>query len=229
MKSHQLAALAAATFVLAGCASKPQLPVSMPGSDDWAKGGPVGVVLGAVPAPNTYFPGAGCLLCLGFAEVANSSLSTHAKTLSKDEFEPLKADIATALRKKGAEVVVFDDKLTIETLPKASQENGPSKDFASLKTKYPVKRLLVIQVDTLGYERTYSSYVPTSDPKAYVAAQGFIVDMGDNHYHWYQPVQIRRAAEGAWDESPGFPGLTNAYYQAVEQAKDALLTSLKQP
>lgn len=230
MNNTKYLALAAAAWVLTGCASKPQLPVSMSGQDDWAKAGPVGVVLGTVPAPNTYFPGASCLLCLGFAEMANSSLSTHTKTLSKDEFEPLKADIAAALRKKGADVVVFDDQLAIDALPKAaSTENGPPKDFASLKAKYPVKRLLVIQVDTLGYERTYSSYIPTSDPKAFVKAQGFLVDMDDNHYHWYQPVQIRRAAEGTWDESPGFPGLTNAYYQAVEQAKDELLEPLKKP
>lgn len=230
MIKHWTAAMAAAcVLLLAGCASKPQLPVDMPANEDWAKAGPIGVVMTTIPAPNTYFPGAGCLLCVGFAEVSNSSLTTHTKTLSKDEFEPLKAEFAAALRNKGAEVVVFDDKLVIDTLPKASQENGPPKDFASLKTRYPVKRLLVVQVDMLGYERTYSAYVPTSDPKAYVKAQGFIVDLTDNRYTWYQPVQVRRAAEGPWDEAPQFPGLTNAYYQAVEEAKDTLLSPLRQP
>jgi hypothetical protein len=228
MRKLTLAALTVAA-VLAGCASKPQLPVSMGGNDEWKSSGPVGIVMTAVPAPNTYFPGAGCLLCIGFAELSNSSLTTHTKTLSRDEFESLKEDAAGALRKKGAEVVVFNDKVVLDTLPKGKGENGPAKDFASLKSKYPVNRLLVIQVDMVGYERTYANYIPTSDAKAYVKAQGFIIDMADNHYHWYQPVEVRRAAEGAWDEAPSFPGLTNAYYQAVEQAKDALLSPLRQP
>lgn len=229
MKRRYFAAIALAAFALVGCATKVQAPVAVSSQEDWKQAGPVGVALAIVPAPNTYFPGAGCLLCLGFAEVSNSSLTTHTKTLSKGEFEPLKASLAAALRDKGATVVVIDDALNVETLPKASQANGPAKDFSSLRTRYDVKRLLVVQVNVLGYERTYSSYVPTSDPKAFVQAQGFIVDMSDNHYHWYRPVQVRRAAEGAWDEAPQFPGLTNAYYQAVEQAKDELLASLKQP
>jgi hypothetical protein len=32
-----------------------------------------------------------------------------------------------------------------------------------------------------------------------------------------------KSAESTWDEAPTFPGLTNAYYQALELAKDAFL------
>lgn len=227
MKRRVLSAVLALGVMLAGCATKPQAPVAM-NSNDWAQGGRIGVVMSTLPKPDTYLPGASCLLCIGVAALANSSLTTHAKTLSTEELVALKADVAAQLRKKGADVVVFDDNVNVGTLAKASNENGPSKDFAALKSKYPVERLLVIQVDELGYLRTYSAYVPTSDPKGYVKAQGFIVNMSNNQYQWYMPVQVVRASEQAWDEAPSFPGLTNAYYQAVEAAKDQVLTALKQ-
>jgi hypothetical protein len=31
---------------------------------------------------------------------------------------------------------------------------------------------------------------------------------------------VQKATDGDWDEPPKFPGLTNAYFQAVEQFKD---------
>lgn len=227
MNRRVLTAALALGVVLAGCATKVQAPVSM-SSNDWSQGGRIGVVMSTLPKPDTYLPGADCLLCAGVAALANTSLTKHAKSLSTEELTALKADVAAQLRKKGADVVVFDDSINVATLTKASNDNGPAKDFSALKSKYPVDRLLVLQVDELGYLRTYSSYIPTSDPKGYIKAQGFIVHMSNNQYQWYLPVQVLRASEQAWDEAPSFPGLTNAYYQAVETARDTVLTALQQ-
>jgi hypothetical protein len=38
----------------------------------------------------------------------------------------------------------------------------------------------------------------------------------------YVPLQLEKAADGAWNEAPKFPGLTNAYYQVLELGKDAV-------
>jgi hypothetical protein len=35
-------------------------------------------------------------------------------------------------------------------------------------------------------------------------------------------VNIIKAAEGNWDEPPKFPGMTNAYFQTIELARDRL-------
>jgi hypothetical protein len=37
------------------------------------------------------------------------------------------------------------------------------------------------------------------------------------------PLTVMKAADGKWDEPDRFPGLTNAYYQALESSRDRLL------
>jgi len=42
-----------------------------------------------------------------------------------------------------------------------------------------------------------------------------------------RPVNIVKAAEGNWDEPPKFPGMTNAYFQTLELARDRLLKAFE--
>jgi len=50
-----------------------------------------------------------------------------------------------------------------------------------------------------------------------------MVDLTSNAYDWYMPLNVLKSADGRWDEPPKFPGLTNAYFQALEESKDQLL------
>jgi hypothetical protein len=86
-----------------------------------------------------------------------------------------------------------------------------------------VDRLLVIDITTLGVMRPYSAYVPTGAPRGILEGRGYLVNLSNNSYEWYQRVQVYRAADGQWDEPPKFPGLTNAYYQVIELGKDDFL------
>jgi len=54
------------------------------------------------------------------------------------------------------------------------------------------------------------------------------VNLGSNAYDWYLPVNVLRSAEGVWDEPTAFPGLTNAYFQALELGKDSYLNPFAQ-
>src|SRR5438105_4512456 len=45
----------------------------------------------------------------------------------------------------------------------------------------------------------------------------------------YEDLQELKNADKAWDEPPKFPGLTNAYYQALELGKDQFRKALSQP
>ena len=51
-------------------------------------------------------------------------------------------------------------------------------------------------------------------------------DLSTNTYTLYQKIDIYKNAEGEWKEPPSFPGITNAYYQALEQVKDEIKASL---
>jgi hypothetical protein len=51
-----------------------------------------------------------------------------------------------------------------------------------------------------------------------------MVNLSNNEYELYVPLLVQKSADGAWDEAPKFPGLTNAYYQVLELSKDAILS-----
>jgi hypothetical protein len=225
MKSRTAFLLAVMALALAGCAGVPQQAVPMNPEVALPKAGRVGVAMTPLPKVDTHFPGAGCLLCMAAASVANSSLTTHTQKLPYEDLPGLKEQVAALLRKRGAEVTVIAEPIMLDALPGAKTE-GPNlarKDHTALRDKYNVDKLVVLNVATLGMWRTYSAYIPTSDPKGAFIGLGYMVNLRTNAYEWYEPVGIYLAASGNWDEPPGFPGLTNAYYQALEQGKDRFL------
>lgn len=221
-------ALVAAAVMGSGCVSMPQHPVSLSPDAVGAQAGRMGVAMTPMPQLDTQIPGAGCLLCLMVASGANSTLTTHARTLPYEDLPKLKHQVAELLGKKGTAVTVIEEDLELNELPdfSAKEPNFARKDFSSLKQKYKVDRLLVIDINALGFIRTYSAYVPTSDPKALLRGTGYIVNLKNNTYEWYLPVEITRSADLNWDEPPKFPGLTNAYFQALEIGKDSFLQPL---
>lgn len=192
-------------------------------------GGRVGVVMTPLPKIDTEFPGAGCLLCLAAAATANSPLTDYSHTLPYEDLPKLKDEVAELIRKKrGLEVIVIKEDLKVGDLPDY-QSTAPviaRKDYSSFKPKYKIEKLVVINISALGFTRSYSAYIPTSDPKGLFRAVGYVINLSSNTYEWFWPVAIAKAADKNWDEPPKFPGLTNAYFQAVELGKDKLLEPL---
>ncbi|AIF47595.1 hypothetical protein [Dyella japonica] len=182
-----------------------------------------------LPKVDVYTPGAGCLLCMAAASMANSKLTTYSHSLPEEGLPKLKDDVATLLRKRGLDAVVINEDIDVSKLPsaKSSGADMAKKDFSSLRAKYSVDHLVVIQIQEVGFERPYSAYIPSSDPKGVVIGLGYEVNLANNTYEWYSPVNIHVAAEGKWDEPPTFPGLTNAYFQALETGKDTFLKPFK--
>ncbi len=224
-KSGFAIVLACIGLFLGGCATKPQLPVALESEAISTKAGKIGVAMTALPKVDTQFPGAGCLLCLAAANIANSTLSTHTQTLTHEDLPKLKNQIADILRKKGAEVVLIEEALIVADLPSSKGEapNLARQDFSSIQKKYNIDKLVVINVAAIGVWRNYAAYIPNGDPKGTLKGAGYMVNLKNNVYEWYLPVDINKSADGTWDEPPKFPGLTNAYFQALELAKDAFL------
>jgi hypothetical protein len=225
MRTFTFALIAIILGLMSGCATvPPQGPVEVSQSRLADPAIRIGVMMSPMPKVDTFFPGADCLLCLAAASVANSSLTRHTQALATDDLRSLKSEVSELLRKRGAMVIAINDDLKVRDLPKAKTEgpNRARKDFSALKSQYQVDKLLVIELDTVGMWRTYAAYFPTSDPKAIVSGRGYIVNLADNSYEWYEGFNFLRAADGKWDEPPTFPGLTNAYYQAVEASRDAI-------
>ena len=220
--------LAAAAIFLGGCATPVQQRIDL--ADNYlvsgkAKNGKIGVVMVELPKPDTAFPGANCLLCLGVANGMHSSLNKEVQTFSTAELKPLPRDVVALLKKQGLDAVLIDEPLKIDALPDLNAGdtvNKSRKNFSSLKAKYKVDRLLVVHFTALGVWRSYSAYVPTDPPKAVVVGNASLIDLATHSLDWYLPVNISRAADGNWDEPPKFPGLTNAYYQVLESGMDVI-------
>jgi hypothetical protein len=223
--NFRIYAVICASLVLSGCASSPQLPVPLATSAMGATAGKVGVALNIVEKADTYFPGASCLLCYGLASAANSTLTAHVVKQPIDDVVQFQADVVTALSKKQTSVVALPRTWKLDIYPKvkSDQPNAAGLDFSALKKTNSLDRLLVINVTSLGVERTYASYIPTSEPKAFVTGTAYMVNLANNQYEWFAPFDIRRASDGKWDEPPSFPGLTNALVQAIESARTFIL------
>lgn len=79
-------AIGALALALAACATKPQPPVALFSHNISASSDRVGVAMTALPKVDTSFPGAGCLLCLATAAIANASLTSYGvELLAGDE------------------------------------------------------------------------------------------------------------------------------------------------
>jgi hypothetical protein len=224
MKTIYVVAAMMAVFGLAGCASPPQPPLAMSGTALQNHSARIGVAMAPLPKVDTWFPGANCLLCIAAASATNSSLTTYTQTLPVDDVAHIKADVADALRKKGYNAVVLPEDLKIRDLPKGSE--GPNKakyDFSSLASKYQIDKLVVIEIGSLGVKRNYAAYIPNGDPQAALVGTGYLVNLSNNTYEWYLPLEQVKGAAGSWDEPPKYPGLTNAYFQVVEGTRDAVL------
>lgn len=221
-----LAAFAAA--FLAGCATPPQAPVSKAFGFYVEPGLRVGVAMSKLPKVDTSFPGAEWPLTHVAATVANSALTAHTRTLPIDDLAHLKEDIAEALKRRGQVAVVIDEPIVVDKLPKAggTARNAASRDYSSLQSRYQLDKLLVVELTEVGITRPYSSYIPTGDPKGIVSGVSYMVNLKDKTYDWYLPLLQQKSAQGNWDEAPTFPGLSNAYFQALEEAREAVLRPL---
>jgi hypothetical protein len=223
-----LTAVAATTALLffTGCASKPQLPVALNPAALSTSGTRIGVAMTALPKVDTYFPGADCLLCIAAASVANSSLTTHSKSLGYEDLSRLKALLSELIRKRGGEAVVIAEDIKLDAYPDRKVGDGVNesrKDFSALQAKHRIDKLLLVDIGAIGFRRTYAAYFPTSDPKAILTGSGALIDLKTQVFDWYGPLAIARASDGAWDEPPKYPGLSNAYFQMLELGKDEVL------
>ncbi|WP_338848925.1 hypothetical protein V8J88_08275 [Massilia sp. W12] len=228
MSFTRLASISAIAMVLSACATGPKGPIALE-KDALAPGKNVGVAMSALPTPDTYFPGADCLLCYAAASVMHTNLTAHTKTLKVDELAGVKAQVMDKLRKRGLNVVDIAQPIDLKELPDFSgNENQPRKDFSSLKAKYNIDKLVMLDLKLAGFSRGFAAYVPVAEPKAIVGGVGYLLDLQSNTYQWYKPLSVMKAAQGSWDEPPQYPGLTNAYYQALEISKDELSMPLAQ-
>jgi len=230
MKSYFLSAAILVASVLSGCAAPPQQPLAVSQEFSKSTGAKVGVVLTNLPKVDTEFPGAGCLLCLAAASLNHKSLTAQVQTWPTDDITKVKSDLVKALQDKGLSAKEIEAPLVLKQLPSYDSKapNMARQDFRGVKNQYQVDKLLVVDITALGVWRNYSAYIPTGAPQAVVKGTAYIVNLESNALEWYLPLNVAKGSSGEWDEPPKFPGLTSAYFEAIEEAKENLVQPFKQ-
>lgn len=216
-------------MALTACGSTPQSQVALDSNFYQSNQGVVGVYFDKLPEVDTWLPGADCLLCYAAAAAMNARLSSHFQSLDAVELEQLKDELLNELREKGMEVKSIQAPIKFSDLKsfKTKELNFAKKDHRPLKEKLGVDHLIVIDFNVVGAVRYYSGYVPNGPPTGKVSGLVYMVDLATNQYQQYNGISVSIAAQGEWDEPPTFPGLTNAYYQAIEQSKDRVKEMFK--
>lgn len=214
-------------LTLAGCGTTPVKTVSL--SDNYYEEPQVLAVYfdPIPPQAKMTLPGAGCLLCLAVAHAANASVSDHVKTLPTSEFSDVVESVQASLQDRNVKIQQVPS-LPFSRLPRfrGISDTYAERDHRILKNMIEADHLLVMRVRHVGVERTYANYVATSSPQGTVLGELYIVDLTDNQYHLYLPIEFRVPVNGEWDEPPTFPGITMAYYEAIERAKLAINQAL---
>lgn len=239
MHISKLILLSVTVLLATGCAQTPTKPVPLtPDFYAEAANSKIGFYTDPIPAANTYFPGASCLLCMAAAEVANSGITEQVQTFSSEkDLQPVSEYIETRLNEEGVSPVIIKQPINWKTLKSFSSNDKTkeyaTKDFRSFKTRYNIDKLVILDINTAGVIRSYSSYVPTSAPMGYLYGYIGIIDLSDNSFRMYKSFNIKTMVEGEWDEPDNYPGLTNAYYQSYDiltnNVKEALTAAEAEP
>ena len=182
-----------------------------------------------IPELDVHLPGANCLLCVAAAELANTKLSNHTKTLDHDNYPQILTTLSQLIEENGAEGVIINTPLNVKNLKKIKSKtpNTAKYDYSAVAEDKDLTHLLVLNVYALGFHREYSNYFPLSEPKAYLSGTSFLVNLQTNTYEWYTPLEFKKSVGDNWKEPPTFPGLTNAFYHVLASSKSAILEPLK--
>jgi hypothetical protein len=231
MNLHVLRTWAALTLLacltLTGCAHvQPPVPLDHQFWD--AKEPTIGVAITVVPEPVLALTGNQGLLQFAINKGVNSKLSSNVEKWQVRDLNTLPDAIVAKLQAKGYKAKRIDEKVDLKTFKEVDFREGyMTKDLSPMKAAHGIDRLLLVSIYATGATRSYYSVVPTSVPMAQVGGQGMVVDLADNKLLWFKPFVVTQAAQGEWDE-PTYTNLSNAFYQAVDNSRQQMITPFAQ-
>ncbi len=213
-----------ASLYLTGCVTSPQPTLNLTTKAFKKETDIVGIYVKPAPAPNTYFDGANCLLCIAVVEGVNASLTSQVKTLDSQELNAIGEKIVKKLTKQGKRAKLITETLDLDQLKSRSSDlpYAAPYDYMPLKDSLGVSHLAVVEYNRLGVKRPYQSYIPVGSPVSFISGRSYLVDLETNQYQMYQNLELSVASEGEWNEGPDYPGLTTAYFLMLEKTKEKI-------
>ncbi|MBK5301477.1 MULTISPECIES: hypothetical protein [Gammaproteobacteria] len=231
MNLHALRTWAALTLLacltLTGCAHvQPPVPLDHQFWD--AKEPTIGVAITVVPEPVLALTGNQGILDYAINKGVNNKLSDNVEKWQVGDLNTLPDVLVAKLQAKGYKAKRINEPFDLKIYKETSFREGyMTRDMTPVKATYGVDRLLLVNVYATGATRSYYSIVPTSVPMAQVGGQGMVIDLADNKLLWFKPFVATQAAQGEWDE-PTYTNLSNAFYQAVDNSRQQMITPFAQ-
>lgn len=227
MKRVVLSLLLVSMAVLTGCAT--QGPVALDKSYWVNKPESVGVIIAKTPPVGSHKRGAQGLLDMAINNAMAGGIDKHLNSLKLDEFREAGHVIANHFSSQGVPAKFIEEEIDLSTVSKVKKApTGTAPlDFASLKSKYGVDQLVVLEVLAAGTIRSYYGFIPLTAPQGYFMCKGTLVNLQDNKILWLGTGTKEVVVDEPWDqEATAYPHVTGAFYQAMEGAKTDMLRTL---
>jgi hypothetical protein len=230
MKRIVFSVLLLSMALLTGCAIQGPVPLD---KAYWTnKPESVGVIVAKLPPATAHKQGSQGLLDLAINSAMAGPLEKHLSALKLDEFRETGRVVANHFSRQGIPTMFIDEELDVTKVPKVKKapKGTTTLDFASLKAKYNVDHLVVLEAVAAGTVRSYYGFVPLTAPQGYFACRGTLVDLKDNKILWYANSTQQIVVEDPWDQADeAFPHVTSAFYRALEAGKTGLIRDLVVP
>lgn len=217
---------------LIGCASTPLPPISL-NSSYWEQHDQrLGIYVASAEKPQLYMEGDVRLLDYAIIKAVMSTVSSHFEGLDISDYEKLRDELNGRFSQEGRSVQLIAENLEIDALPAFTDPDDADtiyfakSDYSEFKDKLGVDQLLIIIPRRVGLARPYHGFLPLGDPRAIFEVHGELVDLHTNRLLWNADIKQANFSSGAWDEPPTYPGLTNAFYAALEAARQQVLSDL---
>ncbi len=208
--------LATALLLSTGCATMD--PDVKLGSSFWDnKNQTIVVSMAKMPEADHMMLGAQGLLDIAINKENAKTLTTHLKTVKVADYQKVVKDVSDALKAHGFKTRELSEAIDVAALPKReSKEESKgsvvhaSQDFTQLKDKIGPHRLLLIAVQSVGTQRTYYGFIPTTPPSAMINVKGEVIDLANNQVLWRQRFNDQAGVTEPWDQPPNYPNVSKA-------------------
>lgn len=212
-------------LLLVGCAD-PNIPLSQGFWTDRPK--PVVVVAMKKPLQaDTSFSGAG-LLDLAIITVVNHQFIDYVDQYELSGFDKLPEQLVQNLHQHEFKAKKYDGNIDLSQLKNSSESNDSAyerKDFTPLAAQLEANQLLLIHVNFVGSLRRYYGIIPMGPPSAYCKIEGRLINLQTNRILWRFTTAQEVKVTAPWSQPPSYPNFSNALNQAINQAKQAILSN----
>lgn len=230
MKLLRIALLLCSATLLHGCVVAK--PATLPQNFWTETNKSISVSVQDLPKPSSNKLGAQGLIDIAINQMVATGWDNHVENLKLPPYGNLAGEFVTRLNQRGFKAQAVSMKLAslprYEARPEQKTKKAAvlDKDLSGVTALTGSDYLLLVNPVTTGTARNYYGFIPLSDPTGFFLGHATLIDVKSNEIKWWKDIMISKIANIPWDEPPGYPNLSQAIVQAVEESREQFMTEL---